>query len=267
MNGSVPAASILCMAISCITAFALPILLFIYFRKKKKADILPFFTGCAVMLIFAFILESLIHRIILSSDAGKVIQAHLPLYALYGGFMAGLFEETGRFLAFRTVLRNRQDKDVNALMYGAGHGGFEAVVILGATMINNLIWSFMINSGNTAALTGSLTGDTLTQVETTIQALISSSPALYLLGGVERISAVLLHLSFSVLVWFAAKNKEALSLYPLAVLLHLAVDALTVILSGIGVPTILLEVIIAAAAVLTALFARSVWRVNGGDDL
>ena len=29
------------------------------------------------------------------------------LYALYGGLMAGLFEETGRFLAFKTVLTSR----------------------------------------------------------------------------------------------------------------------------------------------------------------
>ena len=54
--------------------------------------------------------------------------------------MAGIFEETGRFLAFKTVLRKKQGKDINALMYGAGHGGFEAAALLGITMINNIIY-------------------------------------------------------------------------------------------------------------------------------
>ena len=49
MNGTVSVLSIVCMAVSLVIAFGVPIALFIYFRKKKGADILPFFIGCAVM--------------------------------------------------------------------------------------------------------------------------------------------------------------------------------------------------------------------------
>ena len=260
MNGTVPSLSIVFMAISCLIGFALPVALLLYFRIRKKADILPFFTGCAVMLIFALILEAAVHRIILSSSAGAVIQGNIWLYALYGGMMAGLFEETGRFLAFKTVLKRRQNNNINALMYGAGHGGFEAVVVLGIAMVNNIIWSVLINSGNTGLLTGTVSGELLTQVEDSIQQLVSTEPWMFLLGGIERIFAVILQIALSVLVWFAAKNRKRLLLYPAAILIHFAVDAVTVLLSGMGVSTIALETVIGALAVLTAVLAKSVWN-------
>ena len=155
MTGTVPTLSMVFMAVSILIGFGLPLAMFLYFRLKKKADILPFFVGCAVMLLFALILEAMVHRVILGSSVGGKIQNNVWLYAVYGGLMAGLFEETGRFLAFKTVLKKHQHRDVNALMYGAGHGGIEAFAILGIASVNNIIYSLLINSGNMSLLTDS----------------------------------------------------------------------------------------------------------------
>ena len=260
MSGTVPSLTIVCMAISCAVSFCLPVILLLYFRKKKGADFLPFFIGCAVMLVFALILEAAVHTVVLATPAGAFIQDHLWLYALYGGFMAGLFEETGRWIAFRTVLKHRQDKDANALMYGAGHGGFESIVLAGLTMINNITWSHMINSGNAAALTAPLSGDALAQAEAGIAALISTPSYQFLLGGIERILAITLHIALSVLVWFAVKWDGKLYLYPLAIALHFAVDAGGALLSGFGVNVVLIEIVVGIFTMLTALLARKVWR-------
>ena len=263
----VPVLSIVFMVISGITAFVLPIALCVYLRKAGKADLLPFFAGCAVMLLFAFVLESAVHRIVLGSAAGEVIRGNNGLYALYGGLMAGLFEETGRLAAFKTVLRGKREKDVNALMYGAGHGGIEAMVILGITSVNNIIYSVMINSGNTAALTGPLSGDALAQVESAIQALVSTPSYLFLLGAVERIFAIVLQISFSVLVWAAANRKGMAVMYPAAILAHLIVDAVTAFLSLNGVSALLIEVLVGILALAGALFAKAVWRnMTAGRD-
>ena len=174
MSGTVPALSIFFMVITCILSIGTPIALFLYLRFVRKADVYPFFAGCSVMLLFAFILEQGAHRVILSSSAGETIRNNLWLYALYGGLMAGLFEETGRYLCFSFALKRYRAKNVNALMYGAGHGGFESIVLAGLTMINNITWSYMINSGNAAALTAPLSGDALAQAEAGIAALIST---------------------------------------------------------------------------------------------
>ena len=260
MTGTVPALSIVFMIITCAISFGVPIALFIYLRLVKKADIYPFFAGCTVMLLFAFILESGAHSLVLSSPAGSAIKGNIWLYAIYGGFMAGLFEETGRYLAFSFALKKYRAKNVNALMYGAGHGGFEAIVIVGLTMINNIVWSFMINSGRIAELTGSLTGDQLAQAQQSIGLLISTPSYQFLLGGVERLFAILLHISLSVLVWFAVKWEGKLYLYPMAILLHFAVDAAAALLSGLGVNVVVIEAVVAVLTTAVAFFARRLWR-------
>lgn len=254
--GTVSELSIVFMVISCLAGFSMPVLLFIFFRKKKDAEILPFFIGCAVMLVFALILESTVHQIVLGSSVGAMIQSNIWLYALYGGLMAGLFEETGRFIAFKTVLRKMQDKDVNALMYGAGHGGFEAAVLLGFTMINNIVIAVMINSGNASALTGTLSGDMLAQMEAEFEALTSTAPYMFLIGIIERVFAITLQIALSVIVWSAVKNKKRWYLYPAAILIHFAVDAAAVILMHYNVPTLLIEVLIGVMAMLSAVFAK-----------
>jgi len=254
------------MGISCAIAFLIPIGLLIYFRKKKGADLLPFFIGCAVMLVFALILEAAVHRLVFSSAAGARIQGNFWLYALYGGFMAGLFEESGRFLAFKTVLKKYRDKDVNALMYGAGHGGFEAAALVGMAMISNILLSVQINGGNAGALTGTLTGDMLAQVEAALRTLTETPSHQFLLSGVERIFAVTVQIALSVLVWFAAKKPGRLHLYPLAILIHFAIDAVTVILSSLGVELLAVEGVIGLMAVLAALYAKRVWKQLGSRE-
>jgi uncharacterized membrane protein YhfC len=52
--------------------------------------------------------------------------SHTWLYAVLGALLAGLFEETGRFIAFKFLLKKRTDRKT-AISYGIGHGGFEAI--------------------------------------------------------------------------------------------------------------------------------------------
>lgn len=260
MTGTVPALSIAFMALSCAISFGVPLALFLYLWLAKKADVYPFFAGCAVMLLFALILESGVHSLVFSSPAGPVLQGSIWLYALYGGLMAGLFEETGRFLCFAFALKRYRAKNVNALMYGAGHGGFEAIAIGGLTMINNIAWSVMINNGNIAALTGSLSGDQLTQAQQSIALLISTPSWQFLLSGVERLFAIILHISLSVLVWFSVKWEGKLYLYPVAILLHFLVDAVAVLMSGLGVNLIVIELVVGLMTAATAAYARKLWK-------
>ena len=260
MTESVSALSMVLIAAAGLAGFAIPVALFIYFRKERHADILPFFVGCGVMLLFALILESAVHRVVLQSSAGSMIRQNVWLYALYGGLMAGLFEETGRWIAFKTVLRKNQDRDVNALMYGAGHGGFEAAVVLGVTMIGNLVFAVLINSGNAASLTSSLSGPALTQMEGLLEGLKTMSPYTCLIEIIERIFAVTVQISLSVLVWFAAKDRNRLYLYPAAILIHFLVDGAAVVLTGFQVPSLAVEAVIGVMAVLSAAYAKRIWN-------
>ncbi len=248
----IPVLTIIFMGISALIGFAIPVVLYVYYRKKMKANHMPFWIGCATFVLFALVLEQLMYFGLMKLPFWPSITNNIWLYGLVGGFFAGLFEETGRFVAFKTVLRKKRGNDGNALMYGAGHGGIEAAILLGVTMVMNLIYALELNAGITSQLGGLDAAQTLL-----------NTPAWYfLVGSVERIGAVAIHVSLSVLVWFAVKNAKRFWLYPLAILLHLLVDAVAVILNGLGVNVWILEGIVYVMAAAFVVLAIVVWKKN-----
>ncbi len=268
MNYTIPQLSIVFMAVSCLIGIAIPVVLFLVFRKKYKADILPFFVGCAVFIVFAMLFESLIHRLILSSDIGKAIINNIWIYGIYAGLMAGIFEETGRFTAFKTVLGRKRGNNHNALMYGAGHGGFEAAYLLVFSMVSNIVMSITLNAGMGSKLTAGVTDPAaLQRVNATIAALAGAAPTDFLIGSLERFAAVALHISLSVLVWFAAKNTgRNFWLFPLAIFLHLLMDAFAVILSHYTSNLWLIEGAIYALSAGCVVIAIAVWKKYNSEN-
>lgn len=91
-------------------------------------------------------------------------------------------------------------------MYGVGHGGFEAVLILGIVSINNLVNVVLLNTGAfTAALSENL------DVQQALEAVspLATLPAWqFFLGGAERLMAMALHIALSLLVFKAVKDRK-----------------------------------------------------------
>ena len=143
--GTVSGASMLGMVISLLLSVGLPIFLGIFIYKKTKAWVPAFFIGCGIFVGFAMILEQICHAIVLTVT-GSVIRDNIWLYAIYGGLAAALFEECGRWIAMKFCLKKHLHRE-NALMYGAGHGGIEAFLILGMSSMSNLLTAAMINGG------------------------------------------------------------------------------------------------------------------------
>lgn len=261
MHNVVPALSILAMAVVMVLTVVLPLGLLVILAKKKKAATLAFFVGCGVFLLFAMVLEGIVNSLLFThTEAGRRLQENLWAYALAGGLMAGLFEETGRFLAFSTVLKKLRDNDWNALMYGAGHGGMEAVLTVGLTFLNQIIYAILLNTGHRELLTGQLSGQALTQMEALLSALVTTPSSAFWLGGLERLSAMLLHLALSVLVWFAVKEAGKRYLFPLAIVLHALFDAVMLVLARSGLALWAVELVCLGSALLIALLTALTWK-------
>lgn len=258
----VPTATIVSMVVSLAAGLIIPAVLYLIVRKFWGGKKLPFFIGCASMLVFAFVLEQLLHALVLSLPIGVTLQSNIWLYALYGGFAAGLFEETGRFVAFSTILKRHRDDDANALMYGAGHGGFEAFYILGVGMVSNLVLSIMLNRGMVGVLTMGVPADMLPTVEATFAQLANTPSWMFLVGIFERISAVCGHLAMSVFVWFAVKNKKWY-LYPFSILCHALLNIVAVVVNSVA-PVWVTEALIFLCAMILVLIASRIWKRNTG---
>jgi uncharacterized membrane protein YhfC len=134
------------------------------------------------------------------------------LYYMLLALSAGVFEETGRYAALRFIKKGLLTWE-NGVLFGLGHGGVEAFWIAGLPHVTAITNAF---SGKYDA------------------AILAAPPFDFLLGGAERILAVLLHIGFTMLVLYAIKRKK-IWYFIIAVLAHGLVDAIIPILGKIGV--------------------------------
>ena len=248
----VPVSSMILMAVDAVLGFAVPICLTVYLVRKHHAKISTILIGAGTFIFFALVLESIMHQLVLNGPNGAAILNNTLLYAIYGGLAAGVFEETGRFLSMKFLMKKEPSEPLPGVAYGIGHGGAEMLIIFGITMINNLVISALINSGQTDVLFAKVPEDAAAQLQTQLDQLQTIGAGSLLIGFWERISALVLHLGLSMLVWVAVrKGGRWLWLFPAAIVLHALVDAGAVMLQK-SAGMVPLEFIVTAEAIAVA---------------
>lgn len=225
--GIVPVSSIVFMVLALLISIGIPVFLTIFFYKKFDISIIAVFVGALVFFVIQIILRISVFLPITQKTAWYNGLSN-DFKLLFLGFTAGLFEEPGRLLGFKLFLKNRLSWK-NGIAYAVGHGGIEAIMITGMANVNNLIMSSMINSGIFDKSIAPLLPEG--QAEYIKNALVSTPPVHFLLGGIERIFAMGAHIAFSILVLTAVKKRN--SLYLLAAIgLHTILNVVAAVLAG-----------------------------------
>lgn len=210
------------LVVSIIICFALPVVSFLVMQKKKLKIGRAFFTG-----VLAFSVSQVLIRIPLLNVLGQTpfmqqLSQNIVPYGLLLGFTAGLFEEVARFLFCKLMLKkNRRYAD--AVAFGFGHGGIEAILLVGFSLISSLVLYIAMNNGTLTALVGEAAAATIAGQ------LGALTPINSVLGGVERILAVMLHLGFSTMVFTGFVRNQPGKYLVFAILAHTLVDAFVVI--------------------------------------
>lgn len=260
MVGHVSATSITGIIFSLVISVGLPIALFVLAKKKLHAQTGAMGVGVAMFVLAALFLEQILHSIMLHV-AGGILQENVWVYALYGGLAAGLFEETGRFVAMKYWMKKSLSKE-NAIMYGIGHGGVESVLIVGVmTCLNNLISALLINMGQIDQSLSAIEDGPGKELAVQSYNILCTTPGYqFYLAGVERISAIVLQICLSYLIYRGVKYGEKKFLL-IAFGIHFLVDAVTVLLSNL-ISLIVLEAVLLVA---TGALAVAVKRMYEGE--
>jgi len=255
--------SISLMVFDLLVGLAVPVALWVILVKKYKYNVRPILFGALTFFFVVFIIESAFHKVLLGGSFGALVKGNILYMALYGGLMAGLFEEGGRFCVMKWLLGKEPDAPRSGLAYGAGHGGIEMLILLASGMATNLVYSFLINKGQTDVVLAKVPAEAQAQVQAMFTQLSTLKPAVILVSIWERLTAVVLQLALSVIVWIAVrKGGKYLLLFPLAIILHAWVDAAAVIINskaGIIVTEFVIMGLAIAIAASAYLLARKVY--------
>ena len=228
--------SVSTIAACCLTLFVsliLPVLVLILFalKHRKQGIVSAWLLGATGF----FVTQILIRLPILTALQSQswflsFAQNHLFAYAFSLAFTAGLFELAGRFAVAK--LMHKRLTLHRSLAAGLGHGGIEAMLLIGITYINNLAYIAMINSGTfdaTLAQAAAM-GVDVSQLELIRTQLLSASPALFLLAGFERILAMTGHVAMSLLVCYGVAHRKT----GICTLLCLGIHTLMDLTAGIS---------------------------------
>ena len=164
--------------------------------------------------------------------------------AIFAGLSAGFFEEGTRYLAYRFFAPDARTWG-KGLMMGAGHGGIEAILlgVLGGWTVIQLV---LIRNGY---LLDQIPSDVMPAVQAQITAVFTASWYDALLGAVERLFALCIQVSLSLLVMqqFVRGQRKWLII---AILWHAIIDALAVYaISNWGI--YVTEALVAGTAVIS----------------
>lgn len=210
-----------------VLAITIPVVLIVAWKMYTKRSLVPFWVGIMVFIAFSRMLEMIPHSLFLlsSNPVSKAINGNVVLYVIYAATVAALFEETGRYLAFRFVLTKHPNKET-AVTYGIGHGGIECVLVLGVTYIQYYAYGQLINSGSmdkmlSAYKDSSQSVDALNQLITNIKGVTKMT---CYMADLERISAMMVQIALSILVFLAVYVAGKKYMYWVAVALHFLTD-------------------------------------------
>jgi len=217
---------------SAFISIGLPFMALMYACFKNR--FFPFFLG-----VLVFVISQVLLRIPLLEYLGKnspgfiMYSATQPiLFAIVIGLSAGIFEELARYIAMRFFMKQRDWQA--GFLFGTGHGGIEAVLFVGVPAITLLFTQ------------------TIPQSE------------MFLISGVERFFAMVLHIGLSIIVLQSVVQKSFIYVL-IAIAIHGFIDALVGILPlyvSEDSMLFLLEVTVAMIALI--VFIYCIWIKRKG---
>jgi uncharacterized membrane protein YhfC len=204
----VSVSTLVCLAIATLIVAAMPVVLYKLSRPRFGIRPREAILGVGVFALFAMVIERAVHGFVLSNPATMAWLANPAVFVIYGVVTAGLFEETGRFLAMKWLISREPDaleRRGAGLAYGIGHGGAEAWIVGVLVQVQWIVYAVLANQGT---LDSHFTNTPVEAVARIHMVLATLSPASATLFVVERGCAFIFQIGFSALMWQLLRERS-----------------------------------------------------------
>ncbi|MGG6431930.1 YhfC family intramembrane metalloprotease [Anoxybacillus sp. D401a] len=242
------------MFVQLFLSLIVPFALIIYGRKKGWLSWKAFGVGLLIFVLFSQVLEKGMHILVID-PSGTSLKGTSSVWAFvaYGALAAGVFEEIGRYVGFRFMLKNNRTYG-DGLSFGLGHGGMEAVLISAFSAVNMMVISQLVQTGQFDQVASSLPA---TQVEM-LRTILNQPDWMYVLGGIERTFAIAIHVALSLLVLYGVR-KGQFRYVVYAILIHALIDVVPALYQVKIISNVwIVETILAFIAIASLVFIRRI---------
>lgn len=277
--GTVSGSSIATMCVTLFISLVLPVIaLIVYAVKNRKQGVVgAWFLGAAGFFVTQIVIRvPILSALSLTPGFVSFAENYYVVYSLLLGLTAALFEVVGRYASAKILSKNLTF--TKGFAAGLGHGGIEAMVLIGMTYVSNLLYVAMINSGTievVIAQTEAMGVDS-TPIYALIDSLVNSPAYLFLLAGYERILAMIGHVAMTLVVFYFMAKKQTLKGIGICVLYHFIMDSMVGIIGGLATPylgsvvsqnvsyviTYVFLTVMAAVAIIAISKIRAAWKAE-----
>ena len=200
-----------------------PIVLAIWLTRRMGEKFKFVLYGALIFLVFQLLTRVPLVTLLGQQFGGTIQQSDTLRWLWLGGLAltAGLFEEIGRYVGYRRLMRNDARNWRQGVLYGVGHGGFEASVFVGLLGIFGLINVIVLTQLDLATL--GLSAEQQQQIAGQLQTVAEQPWWFPLLAAWERIWALAFHVGLSLLVLQVFWREQWRRLW-LAIALHAVVN-------------------------------------------
>lgn len=229
--------TIIAILVTLCVSVVLPIGVLIWYgvRNKGKGVWTAWLLGAAGFFVMQIIIRLPILNILsLSPDFKLFAENNYVAYCLLLAFTAGLFEVVARYAVAKIMSKNLTFE--RSIAAGLGHGGIEAILVIGMTYINNIVYVILINTGafDTVVAQAASTGADVSALAGVKDALINTGSGVFLLAGYERILTMITHVAMTLLVcYFVSKKKSAAGVI-ICLAIHTVIDFISPVVSGMA---------------------------------
>ena len=205
----------------------MPFALAIYLVRKLKVEWRLFGVGVVTFVLSQvfhipfniWVLNPVIEKLGLSITQSGV---QLAIVGILYGLSAGLFEEITRYFGYRISIKDERDWK-SALLYGAGHGGIESILV-GVLSFATLLQLVSLRGTDLSTI---VEAEYLELARAQVAAYWAAPWHMILLGALERLIAITFHISATVLVLQAFRQKNLIWV-GYAIAWHTFLDAVAV---------------------------------------
>lgn len=223
-------------------SLVLPIALAVYLCLKRKGYWKALLSGTLCFIVFQVLTRiPLIQFVLPKMDWYLTLSLSNPLLnILFLAITASLFEELGRYIVMRVFLKKHLTVS-DSLAFGVGHGGIEAVLLVGISYLVALI----------------------TQPPAMISVLTGS---LAFAAGLERLFTMAVHIGLSVMVMKSVREHKIAPLL-LALLIHALIDFVPIYaLHVLGTNLWIVEGMIAVSGIALAWYSYNEYKKAKGAE-
>jgi uncharacterized membrane protein YhfC len=244
-----------------------PLALGLYVRRRLGVSWRFFGYGALIFVLFQLISRVPITLAIQSLIAPQLqaSRAALIAWVAVSALTAGAFEEVGRYVGYRWLMRRDEKTWARGVMYGIGHGGIESMLFVAGLTAITLIQVLALARTDLSTLP--LTAEQRALAEQQLAAIAAQPSWVPLLGAWERLWTIPVHVALSVVV-LQVFLRGSLRWLWLAILAHTLIDLLaagvTPILGLTGMAALLVPEAIVTLIGLISLWV--IWALRDRSD-